>query len=571
MAKSKATRMPTRVSRYKEVRFQLKQVVEELRARTEEVFSRHVEEDPFQNLYAQEQLLLPPYSFDRLYTIYEESDILQSCVEAMQLNIAGFGYELVFLGDDVEERETPEAKLQRMRMENFFDYANDEQSWMTIRKLAREDREVLGNSALEIVRSRKGEIQMVFQLPFKKLRIASLEGRAVSAERTILRDGKEVAVKVRRYFRRFAQILSSGRTVRWFKTFGDPRTLDATDGKFKPAAQCKIIASEILHFKQPFGGLTYGLPRWIGPVLDVMGRRNAQYVNYDLFNSQGIPPIAITVSGGSLTDESVEEVEAMIRSMRGVENWNRIMLLESNVESVGLEDKGSAKIELKNLAEYRKEDQMFERYLGQTEKTCRHRFRLPPLFVGGAESFTHATARAAQTVAEEQVFIPERKDDDEVINSRIVRPELKVSLWKYKSKGPQVVGAEEISDGIEVFSKAGALTVNHAVDLANRAFGTDMSKFKEPWANYPIVLVLKMIESGAQLKNVPFTSAPALPAPATPKQPMIPGLPAKVFKSDMFSQEERSLYKRLLYLQDAIDRGLTQGEITDEELEQEAI
>ena len=380
-------RADARTSRYKEARAKLQRVVMELRKTTEEVFSRHVEEDPFKNLYAQEKLLVPPYDFDRLYTIYEESDILQSCVEAMQLNVDGFGYELVFLGDDVKERETPEAIRQRIRLENFFDHANDEQSLMTLRKAAREDLEVLGNSALEIVRNRGGDILMAFQLPFKKLRLAALEGRAITVERSILRDGKEVKVKIRRYFRRFAQVSTTGRKVRWFKSFGDPRSMDATDGKFKPAKKCKILASEILHFKHAFGELPYGLPRWIGAVLDVMGRRDAQYVNYDLFNSQGIPPMAVLVSGGVLTDESIAELEAMIKSMRGVDKWNRVMLLESNVETVGLEEKGNAKIEIKNLAEYRKEDQMFDRYLAQTEKTSRHRYRLPPLYVGSSEDF----------------------------------------------------------------------------------------------------------------------------------------------------------------------------------------
>lgn len=563
------TKLEDRAPRYKEVRSKLQRVVQEIRSKAEEVFSRHVEEDPFQNLYAQEELLKPPYEFDKLYTIYEESDILQGCVEAMQLNVDGFGYELVFLGNDVKERKSPEAVAQRIKMENFFDYANDEQSWATIRKAAREDLEVLGNSALEVVRNKGGEIQMVFQLPFKKMRIAALGKRPVVVNRTILRGGKEVKVKVRRYFRRFAQVLSAGRKARWFKSFGDPRTMDATDGEFKPAKKCKILASEILHFKHSFGGMSYGLPRWIGAVLDVMGRRNAQYINYDLFNSQGIPPLAVLVSGGVLTDESIEELEAMVRSMRGVDKWNRIMLLESNSETVGLEEKGNAKIELKNLSEYRKEDQMFDKYLAQTEKTCRHRYRLPPLYIGASEDFTFATARAAQNVAEEQVFIPERMTNDEVINSRIVRPELKVTLWKYKSKGPQVVGAGEISKGIEIFSKAGALTVNHAVALANRAFGIEMSKFEEPWADYPIVLVLKMIEAGAQLKNVPFAAIPNRPIPAKTRQTTIPGLPAKVFKSDIFSKEEKSLYKRLIFLQDAIDRGLSKGELllTEEDLD----
>jgi len=98
-----------------------------------------------------------------------------------------------------------------------------------------------------------------------------------------------------------------------------------------------------------------------------------------------------------------------------------------------------------------------------------------------------------------------------------------------------------------------------------------MSKFAEPWADYPIILVIKMIEAGIPMKNMPFAETPALPAPTRTRQAALPGLPAKVFKSDMFSEEERALYKRLIFLQDAIDRGLAQGEILEEELNQEVV
>jgi len=46
----------------------------------------------------------------------------------------------------------------------------------------------------------------------------------------------------------------------------------------------------------------------------------------------------------------------------------------------------------------------------------------------GIHGNTHATAKAAQNVAEEQVFIPERAAIDEIINSRIVRPDTQLHL-----------------------------------------------------------------------------------------------------------------------------------------------
>jgi capsid portal protein len=398
----------------------------------------------------------------------------------------------------------------------------------------------------------------MYYIPFQKVRISALDGRQVPVDALIMRDGVPTVVRIKKYFRKFCSLhLTTSRRLRWFKEFGDPRTMDAMTGEYTDTP--KMVASELIHYKQPFGSSVYGIPRWIGTAVEVLGRSSAQYVNYDLFNNQGIPPMAIMVSGGVLTDQSLDELETLIRGMRGTEQWNKILILESTLESIGVEEKGSAKIELKNLTEYRKEDQMFDKYLTSTGESIRHRWRLPPLYVGGAETFTHATARAAQTVAEEQVFIPEREGFDEEVNMKIVVPELKVTKWAYKTKGPRIVGADEITSGVTSFANAGALTVNHAIDLANRAFGTEMSKFNDKWADYPIALILALVESGRLKGLEDVDTGPPPPAAAAPRQGQIKALPRKMFDGELFSAEEQMLYKRLKTLQIAAETAMARG------------
>lgn len=531
-------------------------------------------DDPFTTeIYKTMELLSPPYSFSRLYTIYEESDILQECVDTMRQNVDGFGYQLHFLGDDKEQRMSSVAQAQYTKASNFFDYANESQSWIKIRKLMRPDFEVLGNSALEAIRNHKRELQLVYEIPFRTIRLAKSDQFPTRVTAKILRDGKIIEIALLKYFRRFVQIKSTGTKARWFKSFGDPRILDAETGEYitdvdgnilKGKKKPKIEASEIIHFKNDFGGTAYGIPRWIGTVLDVLGRRKAQYVNYDLFENQGIPPIAITVSGGALTDESVEELRAMIEGMRGVEHWNKLMLLESDLQSTGLEEKGAAKIEIKNLTEYRKDDQMFERYMKTTEKVIRHSYRLPPLYTGSSESFTHATSKSARLVAEEQVFIPERKDFDEFVNMSIMKNELNTPLWEYITKGPKIVGAEDMSKGVETFSKAGAFTVNHAVEMANEAFGLQMSKFSEKWADYPVPIVLKLVERGqlGELESITGDLEVKEVENPIPKQDIetanknvkkMESIKGNIFDSNIFSAEDKSLYLKLLTIQQAVE------------------
>lgn len=875
------------------IRFNLRNAFVSKGENKEALYTRQVEDerDPFHNLYDRNQLIVPPYDFERLFRIYEESDVLQSCVEAMRNNIDGFGYQLQFLGDDRKDKNTPSAVLEKETASNFFDQVNENQSFTTIRKLRREDIEVLGNGAFEVIRNKLNRVQMLYYMPFKKLRLTFMDKTPINIPVKFKRDGKEIEITVKRYFRKYAQVAASGIKLRWFKEFGDPRPMSAVTGEFMDTPRIK--ASEIMHYKLSFGGMPYGMPRWIGAILDAMGRRSAGFVNYDLFESQGIPPMAILVSGGVLTDESLDELGDIVRSLRGIGKWNKMMLLESNVESVGLEDKGSAKIELKNLSEYRKEDQMFNQYLEATEKHIRHRFRLPPLYVGAAETFcvsadtetltehgwkfydevsskeriatinpitkslefhipeglyifpfdgdllhfenrgvdslvtpehdmwaswynskdssartfkkikaqnmknskssrhifqqasekvpefvfsssdkifevpfsiltrwvgqvigdgtvdfdgnrirftikkerkkiaflfstkkvahylripvienlsnsrpgylhialkhselhdwlartildsdrtkvlpiflfskemftglmesdghwrnegssgtysttskkladsvqmlafmlgyrarivelfdtrtnrkqlyhvqiarttehiimrediqpvpykghvycfhvenhlfvtrrngkiaihgnTHATAKAAQTVAEEQVFIPERMENDEATNLQIVKNELGVEQWKYKSKGPKIVGSTDIPKGVEVFSRSGAFSINHAIDQANAAFGLEMSKYDEPWADYPIPMVTELLKAG-RLKGVEeiaekiqeTTSAigAASRTPTKVTQLKLPG--QSTAKKSVFSDEELKMYHSLKSIQATIER-----------------
>lgn len=422
---------------------------------------------------------------------------------------------------------------------------------MTIRKLMRMDFEVLGNGTFEVIRNLKNEIAFTVHVPFKFMRVCARDKRGVVVEKSIPRNGKLVPIKVRKNFRRYVQYNPLALGFKWFKEFGDPRIMDATNGEYKKTRQeCKEVATEIIHFKSEVGGGAYGIPRWIGALLDVVGRRSSQYVNYDLFKNQGIPPIIVTISGGKLTDDSIEDLEEILNGMRGAANWNRIAILESSFESTGLDEKGSAKIDIKNLTQYRKEDLMFTTYLEKTSQTIRHRYRLPPLYIGSAESFTYATAKASKLAAEEQIFIPERNDFDEFVNNRIIRGEFKIYDWKYQSLGPKIVGAEELTQGVSAFADTGAFTINNAIELANEAFGMNMSKYDAPWANYPVAMVLELVKI-AKLKGIDPIAEKLLPdAEAHGRLSLAQN---SILKSDIFSAEEKDLYKRLLMIQGVVE------------------
>lgn len=875
------------------------------------------ETDPFLGSYNKNGLLLAPYTFVNLYKIFEKSDALQVDVGAMVQNVHGFGYQFPFLGDDHTQKDTPEAQRQLQIVQDFFKMPNDDESMIKLSKRQRFDYEVLGNSALEAVRNVAGEVAMLNYLPTRSCRLSVLDSEPTEVTVRLPRGGRIVEVKRKKYFRRIAQTvrINNRNKLIWFKEFGDPRTLNFKTGEYSQTT--KYPATEVLWFKQHFAGYPYGIPRYIGGVLEILGRTSAQYVNYDLFRNQGIPPMLIMVSNGLLTDESLQELEDTINSWRGEEAFNRAALLEVTPEAMGLDDKGNAKIDIKFLHEYRKDDAMFQAYLKMTEFSIRKLFRLPPLYTGGTEEFNRAchsedtqtltengwkyfwevadeeriavvdpqthtmsfevpedllvyqvegermirlrnskldvlvtpnhgmhvkqyhgqdrgfsrwdaesmmadtdrayllpvapdafvsdpvdisisrdleiepelllealayiiadgnvhntrvrfglkkerkirlivpcltqlckrlgislgirdtrqengylhvwfnhpefsewyrkecgekavykrfpdwvyvlprdlaqvvldaliatdgnqhsirayryttvskdladqvhalsllagyhsqvqewedprgnrltcynvyfgprretvirsedireqtysgrvycfhvkdrlfvtrrngkavmsynTAIASINAAEQQVFIPERSEFDEVINAKIIREGLGVDLWEYKSSGPQITGSDEITKGVRAFADAGAMTVNYAIELANRAYGLEISKVPHAWADLPIIIVKMMLNHGVVLKGMEdsleagslidvFQTIPETQGQARveaekrgPHQTKLP-----IFKSDspeLFSADEKSLYWKLLTIDDALKKSLLDHEITDADYE----
>ncbi len=127
---------------------------------------------------------------------------------------------------------------------------------------------------------RSKALAALYYMPVMDLRISRLDPEPIIVTVPLVRDGVVRPVKVKKRFRRYAQILSgiteimSGeRVLRWFKQFGDPRTLDAVTGEYVSSPkEAKEVATEILWFKRSSSNRTYGVPRWIGNVTDVRGQ-----------------------------------------------------------------------------------------------------------------------------------------------------------------------------------------------------------------------------------------------------------------------------------------------------------
>lgn len=531
-------------------------------------FSRQREDDPYQPFYKdQRRLIKPPYDPEFLTMLHEQSDSLQSNIGAYIQNVVGFGYTLNYLGDDSKNK--PQEDLDEQdRVLGFLEEPNENDTWLEILKRTAEDYYKLGPGAIEFIRNTRGELSLAYNHPTQDLRLVPISKDDYVEEVVPLkRNGKVEKVTVLRCYRRYAKVIKKNGKLRYYKSFGDLRYLDKWTGNYSDIP-IKVTrnASEILWMAHPLGTNPYGLPPWIGSTFDVAGRRDAQAMNWDLLRSQGVPPMVIMVKG-KLTNGSWDEIWNMVLGARGVENFNRVWVLQVQDTPTSIGQRGGADIQIQDMGSMQKTDQMFNNYLPGTEDRIRQNMRNPPAFVGATGAYSYAVLQSSKALGEEQVFGPEKIHWDNRFNRSVFCAPwprgFGLKKWKYKTKGPEVSSTEDLRSSISAFTSAGALSINNAIELVNDALGRTFSKFDEEWANYPLLLVQSILNRGALKGMENLESAPQ----QQPGMDLGGGAPGETFpalkvlegglqKSDMSGSDLRQLRDSLYDLASKIDEAV---------------
>lgn len=480
------------------------------KADTEPGASKSVTEDPWFQI-GELDIIEPPFDMLTLAMLPEQNTELTPVLETMAANIEGFGYHLqsrVDLKkiDDPAERARMEREIHRekIRLTNFFNYANLDDSFTMLRKKKRVDTESTGNAYWEVIRNAKGEIQGFEHLPAYQVRITPIEEHPIKVRVPTLQlqeDGSFAVEQIEAWqrFRRFVQArvtpyrgLASqvGYKRRWFKAFGDPRVYDNTTGEIIPAERVANFdgkgspmpefrrANEVIHFKLYSPRSLYGLPRFIGNLLSIFGARAAEEINYVTFRNHNIPSMVVLVSNGQLTEGSIARIESFIESkIQGSDNFSKFLIIEAEGLVEG-EDGGHIKIDIKPLTSEQIKDALFQQYTKNNQDNVRRAYRLPPIFVGKSDDYTRATAEASRKLADEQVFAPERDDFDDFIN-RLLFPAMGVVFHRFKSNSPNTTDNTELVKILSGAEKTGGVTPRIARMILEDILGRDLPDFPE--------------------------------------------------------------------------------------------
>jgi PBSX family phage portal protein len=475
-----------------------KMKVQVVKASAPSSMSKQIYDDPFEGQYDGE-IIAPPYSLRELKLIGEYSTILQQCIEAYKTNIFGFGLQPQYRFDYNAESTTDDLRKKAdeewTRLEEFVRYLNYDEEAETLLGYALEDREKMGNGYVEVLRDALNRPAGMEYADGQYIRICK---RSVpeEVEYKLQENGRLKTIKRWRTFRKYVQEVNGTRV--WFKEYGDPRIMNSTNGKYDESTPENLQATELIHFK--IGSGTYGVPRWIGHIVNVYGTRKAEELNYLYFKQGRHVPAAIVVENGMLSDDSVDQLKDYMSGIEGVDNAHKFLLLEA--EGVAMEDAhgdekvSPVKVQIKSLAEILQQDALFLEYDTKSRDKLRSAFRIPPLYTGESQDYNKATADTARKITEEQVFQPERKLITGRLNTLFLN-DLDIYQVTLSLKGPSFVDPIETAKALTPLINAGAAAPNDLRDLLGKILGKDLEMLPEEY-NVPLVVKMK----NGQMSNV---------------------------------------------------------------------
>jgi len=442
--------------------------------------SQQVLEDPFADFGG--EIIEPPANPLVWAAAMERNTRLHRAIHTYARNTVGLGWEIVpaiDVTDETSEAEVAQIEQETEKLEALFRHPNHEMPFTSLMCLVKVDEEATGNGYMEVTRNNAGEIDGLYHAPSHTIRL--------------LKAGHG-----------FMQI--RGTVKRYFRRFGDERVMDAQTGEFIEGRGLPIErrATELLHFKiySPRSSF-YGIPRFVAAPPAIAGNRLAAQRNVAFFENDAVGRLAITVSGGRLTPDSIEMIRDFLKKGKGVENAHRVMVLQSESKKIGLGNDAKTQINVVPLTVGVTEDASFLGYRTANDEEIREAFGVAKVFFT-SDDVNRATAAVSRQITNEQEFEPDRIDKEFRINHTILdSAPFHAELVEFRFKRPTLADPLDQAQIDEIYARGGALTPN---DLRAN-LGLDPFPEEFVFANKPLAVALLEMQLGLGLGEGPAKSA----------------------------------------------------------------
>lgn len=439
------------------------------------------------------RVIKPPLSQQELSVLSEYSGSLGQNLDAMMIGVEGFGQKVVEAdGLNQAHKKTfeTEINIEKGWLEtHLFKNPNPNESLKELRKQLQKDKQTTGNAYLELVPGLKeGMYSCYNRIEPSNVWLVKADKKFTRISQKYVNENfqlKEKTFLVR--LRRFVQIV--GKQKVFFKEFRDPRPIHAKTGevlRIRANASGKqvpvdsqgkevksgLLARELYHFKIPTTRRTpYGMPSYTGNIIAIKGSRSGEESNILTLQNNNVPSMAVMISGGMLTDGSIERLQEFVdTSIKGDLNYSKFLILEGESNHDSLSGASSMKIEIKPLTNEQHTDALWDKYDDKNNAKIRRGFRQPQVMVGETEDISRDVAETSEKMAEKYVYNPERESTDECWNKIIIQQGIRFHVIKGNS--PNVTNDQDLIKILSTAEKTGGITprIAHMIleDVLNR-------------------------------------------------------------------------------------------------------
>lgn len=281
--------------------------------------------------------------------------------------------------------------------------------------------------------------------------------------------------------------------LKYPKEFGDPRIMDMRNGEYVNSVADleneNYAANEIYEYK--FNSKPYGDVRWIGCMYPIVGSSFAEALNLNYFENGRHTPLAICIENGRLSDKAAKKLAEYTQSIKGEKGQHAFLLIETEpIKSDMVWNKENPpKITIKDMANVLQKDELFGEYLDNARRKVQSSFNLPDIYVGYTTDFNRATAYAAMTVTEQQVFQPYRDNLAWDINNKL----LNIYNFKYVEayfETPDFNNPDDIKTVFDAVGPYGGISANFAKEIGYKQLGKDCNDYDFDGADLPYEMSL---------------------------------------------------------------------------------
>lgn len=365
-----------------------------------------------------------PEDFAELSRLLEVNPWHNACCRIKAQDVTSQGWKLVNAKEESED--APQELL------DFFNYCNPEQTLGEVLNDCWVDYEAVGNFDLEVARQQGGKKYpaALYHIPTHTVRK--------------LKDGRYLQMR--------------GGLLRYFNAFGEVGE-KVQDPQWKGQNQSLKDLHEIISLKNYIPRSSYyGLPDCISALGAITGHIKQRDANIKYFENGMMAEFIITVSGGTLDEDTEKHLADVLQEMKGSSQAHKTLILH-------IGDK-EAQIKIEKLTpELNYTQQRLYRLDNRDEVIQAH--RVPPKLVGIEDSKggLHANQNTQLDIYFENIVTPRQKILSRLLTNTLIRRGFGIEDWSIVFTAKVLEDQKEVSDVDCAYLDRGVLTPNEVRSL----------------------------------------------------------------------------------------------------------